>query len=217
MTDLNAMDLEVEAKALVASASRPKRRVSPRLARQLADAEDLEVDTPFGSVMAWRLGAGPATLLVHGWEDDNALWGPLIGACAEMFRAVVVLDLPGHGFSQAESCTVETAGEAILAVAEALGPIDSIVGHSFGCSAATYAMSRGLPARRAAMIAGAVLYTPADLDRFAKRWIARQVERGADPEVAARADSLRRERQLAETPQLKAAIAGLTAAGLLIH
>ena len=31
---------------------------------------------------AWRVGDGPAVLLVHGWGDDNSLWAPLIDALA---------------------------------------------------------------------------------------------------------------------------------------
>ena len=75
--------LTLLAAACAQEASKPKRRVRPRLARRLADAQDMEVDTPNGPVMAWRLGDGPATLLVHGWEADNALWSPMIDACAE--------------------------------------------------------------------------------------------------------------------------------------
>src|SRR5665213_2926669 len=99
MSDLSAADLDAEARRLIESLGKPKRRVRPRLARMLNEAEDREVATPTGAVMAWRLGAGPATLMVHGWEDDNALWSPLIDTCAEMLRASVAFDLPGHGWS----------------------------------------------------------------------------------------------------------------------
>src|SRR5580704_7203115 len=107
MSDLSAADIEVEAKRLVESLGKPKRRVRPRLARKLHEAEDQEVDIGAGAVMAWRLGAGPATLMVHGWEDDNALWSPLIDVCSDMLRASVAFDLPGHGWSPAEECSME--------------------------------------------------------------------------------------------------------------
>src|SRR5580692_929094 len=87
MTDLPPDDLDAQALEMLEEAAKPKRRVRPRLARKLADAEDLEVQTPNGPVQAWRLGVGPASLLVHGWEDDNALWSPLIDACAATGRA----------------------------------------------------------------------------------------------------------------------------------
>jgi pimeloyl-ACP methyl ester carboxylesterase len=220
MTDLSAAELDAEALALIEEAAKPKRRVRPRLARRLAEADDREIETPHGPVMAWRLGEGPASLLVHGWEDDNALWSPLIDACTDIFRAVVVLDLPGHGFSPTDSHSVEAAGEALLAIAEAMGPIDSIVAHSFGCHASLYAMAHGLQVHRAVMIGSPVPFTKApDSDRPRPPWVQRQIERGADPQVAQRADELRRQRQdeSGVTEKVEATIAAMTARALILH
>src|SRR3984957_21082093 len=129
MSDLGAADLEAEARRLAEERGKPKRRVRPRLARMLNEAEDLEVATAHGGIMAWRLGSGPATLMVHGWEDDNALWSPLIDLCAEMMRGSVAFDLPGHGWSPAEECSIQAAGAAGLAGGGAFGAIDSVVAH----------------------------------------------------------------------------------------
>src|SRR5579872_5505047 len=193
MTDLRADEIEAEAQRLLDGMGKPTRRVRPRLARGLRDGEDLEVETPFGGVMAWRLGPGPATLMVHGWEDDNALWSPLIDVCAEMLRASVAFDLPGHGWSPAEECSMEAAGRAVLAVAEALGPIDSIVGHSFGCGATIWALAHGLSVPRAVLIASPVPRSSArgwDMEEWKKH----QVGRGEDPAVVDRAMALMAER-----------------------
>jgi len=198
MSDLGAGDVEAEAQALVARMGRPVRRVNPRVARLLRGAEDLEVSTPAGGVMAWRAGAGPATLMVHGWEDDNALWSPLIDACSEMMRAAVAFDLPGHGWSPAETCSIVDAGQAVLAVAEAFGPIDSIVAHSFGCPASIWAMANGLNVPRAVMIGTP---QPRSKERGGWNmddWKQHQIERGEAPEVVERAMQL-----LAERPQTR--------------
>jgi pimeloyl-ACP methyl ester carboxylesterase len=219
MSDLRDDDLETEALSLAERAGRPRRRVRPRLARALADGEDLEVDTPHGPVMAWRLGAGPASLLIHGWEDDNALWGPLIDACRRLGRAVVAFDLPGHGWSPSEAHSPEAAGEAALAVARALGPIDSVVGHSFGCKVAVYALAHGLDVPRAVMIATPTPRTKPH-DRFGEAWIAEQVDRGEDPEVAARAAHIlaRRMNDPDQTAYAaEADIPALAAKALIIH
>ncbi|MDR3512810.1 MAG: alpha/beta hydrolase [Caulobacteraceae bacterium] len=193
MSDLHDDDLETEALRLADEARRPKRRVRPRLARALSRGEDVEVDTPHGPVMAWRLGVGPATLLIHGWEDDNALWSPLIDACEQLGRAVVAFDLPGHGWSPSEAHSVEAAGEAALAVARALGPIDSVVGHSFGCGVTVYALAHGLEVSRAVLIASPVPRTK-PYERFTEKWIQEQIDDGEDPEVVARAAEILRER-----------------------
>jgi pimeloyl-ACP methyl ester carboxylesterase len=219
MTDLSADDIETEAQRLAEEARRPKRRVRPRLARALSRGEDMEVPTPNGPVMAWRLGVGPASLLVHGWEDDNALWSPLIDACEQLGRAVVAFDLPGHGWSPAEASSLEAAGEAVLAVAAALGPIDSIVGHSFGCPASIYALSHGLDVSRAVMIASPVPRTK-PYDRSHDDWMQEQIDNGEDPAVVERAMELLRESYTAQ-PQsgfsVEEVLPTLTAKALILH
>jgi pimeloyl-ACP methyl ester carboxylesterase len=210
-------ELDAQALELLEEAAKPKRRVRPRLARKLAEAEDLEVQTPHGPVMAWRLGAGPASLLVHGWEDDNALWSPLIDACAAIGRAVVAFDLPGHGFSPTEEFSLQAAGLAAVAVAEALGPIDSVIAHSYGCPASIHALSHGLKADHAVLIASPV---PRTGDASMERWARRQVERGADPTVARRAGELMAAR--AETAPgspfaAEAEIPSMTTPALILH
>ncbi|MBI1251724.1 MAG: alpha/beta fold hydrolase [Alphaproteobacteria bacterium] len=131
----------------------PRRRARPRVAEPLRGAADFDIDTPTGKIAAWRLGEGPAILCVHGWEDDNALWGPFIDTCAQIGRAAVALDLPAHGFSEGEWCPAPDAASAIRAVADALGPIDALVAHSFGGPASVMAMTEGLEVKRAAFIA----------------------------------------------------------------
>jgi pimeloyl-ACP methyl ester carboxylesterase len=216
---LEADDIETQAKRLVETDRRPVRRARPRLARKLYEAEDLEVQTPAGPVMAWRLGVGPATLMVHGWEDDNALWSPLIDACAAIGRAVVVLDLPGHGYSQAEECNVQTAGKAAIAVAEALGPIDSVVCHSFGCGATIWALANGLRAGRAALIASAVPRTKGGRRTF-DEWRQRRLDEGEAPEVVDRAVEILTARSEVQSPgafDVEAALKAMTDKAIIIH
>src|SRR5579875_3894587 len=186
-------ELDAEAEALIEAVMRPKRRARPRLAEPLHEAEDREIATPAGPVMAWRLGSGPAALLVHGWEDDNALWGPMIERLLANYRAVVVLDLPGHGWSQAELEGPDAAAKAVRAVADAFGPIEAVIGHSFGCVALVQAMAAGLSASHAVMIA-----SPIPKDRT--RVLERELERGAPAEVVTRAIQLYTGRQTATGP-----------------
>ncbi|HEY2662359.1 MAG TPA: alpha/beta hydrolase [Caulobacteraceae bacterium] len=219
MADPTTDDLDERAEAMLAEAAKPVRRVRPRLARQLADGEDLEVDTPHGPVMAWRLGVGPATLLVHGWEDDNALWSPLIDECAKIGRAVVALDLPGHGYSPSEAYGLDAASDALIAVAAALGPIDTLVAHSFGCPASILALSKGLQAERAVMIASPVPRS-GDPTRFGEKWLQRQLSRGYEPEVVERAAELMRERmpsRLGQHDEAEALVPSMTARLLAVH
>jgi pimeloyl-ACP methyl ester carboxylesterase len=140
----------------------------------------MEVQSPIGPVSAWRVG--PAVLLVHGWEDDNALWGPMIDRLQTFGRAAVVLDLPGHGYSRADFCGPEELAQALLSVAEALGPIEAVVGHSFGCVALTAGLAAGLAAQRAVLIASPI--------PDARRRLDREQGRNAPADVRARAQEL---------------------------
>lgn len=146
-------DLDKKAEELLFRLMGVRRRVAPRIAEAFRRAEDVVVETPVGRVQAWRLGEGPAVMLVHGWEDDHALWGPMIEGFAQMGRAVVALDLPGHGVTEAEDSTQEGGMLAVLAVAEKLGPIEAIVGHSFGCAVSGMAIANGLAVERAVFVA----------------------------------------------------------------
>jgi pimeloyl-ACP methyl ester carboxylesterase len=209
---LTAEEIEAAAQALIERATKPRRRARPRLAEPLQDAEDHRIDTPVGPVIAWRLGQGPAVLLVHGWEDDNALWGPMIDRLQANGRPVIAFDLPGHGFSPAEMTGPEAAGKAVRAVAEALGPVEAVIGHSFGCIALTLALADGLAAERAVLIASPI-------PRTRGRSLDRALE-GEAPEVAARVREIMAARQSAAPPvfDMEAAVARLGAVkALIVH
>ncbi len=197
-------EIDTEARALLEQMRTPKRRVRPRLAEPLHDAEDRVVETPVGRVTAWRLGAGPAVLLVHGWEDDNALWTPLIDALQALGRPVVALDLPGHGFSEAEMAGPESVAEAVLAVAAAMGPVDAVVGHSFGCPVSVRAMALGMRIDRAVLIASA--------NPRRRSWFGRMRDRGVPEAIIDRVGDL-----MGEVYDVTLDIPGMTAAALFVH
>jgi pimeloyl-ACP methyl ester carboxylesterase len=131
----------------------PKRLREARIADRLSSIEPRVVPTRWGDVVAWRLGSGPAVLLVHGWEDDNSLWSPLVDELDASGRALVAFDLPGHGASGGDWGVSFEGTDAIVAVAEALGPIDAVVAHSVGCGMTAGAIGEGWKVERAALIA----------------------------------------------------------------
>jgi pimeloyl-ACP methyl ester carboxylesterase len=131
----------------------PKRLREPRLADRLSGVEPTIVPTRWGELVAWRIGSGPAVLVVHGWEDDNSLWSPLIAELDQRGHAVVAFDLPGHGASGGDWAVGFEGSDGIVAVSEALGPISSVVAHSAGCGVAAGAMGEGWRVDRAVFIA----------------------------------------------------------------
>ncbi len=204
--------LDQEARSLILDLSRPRRRARPRLAEPLAAAQDLEAPTASGPVAAWRLGEGPAVLLVHGWGDDNALWGPMIVRLAADGWAVVALDLPGHGFSSAGFAGIKPAAEAVGAVAAALGPIEAVIGHSFGCVALTAALDGGLKAAKAVMIAS-------PLPRGLAARLEQERARGAPNALIDRAQAILTAEAADQTPEfdLEAAARRMSATALFVH
>jgi pimeloyl-ACP methyl ester carboxylesterase len=176
------MSLDEQARALLSELMTPKRRARQRLAEPLRNAEQVEIETPAGKIAAWRLGEGPAVLLVHGWQDDNSLWSPLIQSLADIGVASVAFDLPGHGFSGGDQCTPSLAAAAMGAIAAQLGPIDAVVTHSFGGPVTGFALMNGFAARRIVLIAA-----PRGRN---KRWFDVAEERGVSADIVHRAREL---------------------------
>jgi len=210
VTEADAIDLDARAERLLAQ-RRPNRRDEPRLAPQLAGAECRDVETGYGRVAAWRVGPGPAVLMVHGWDDDNSLWGPAIDACAAAGRAAVVLDLPGHGFSEAPDPHYRVAAAAVAAVARELGPVDALMTHSYGGAVSVAAMAAGLAVDRAVLIAATVPRRMPGFDPAAMPADARAVH-----DRAAAIYEARTGRPMA-VYDVEAAVPRLTARALFVH
>lgn len=171
------------AQAMAAQMGQVRRRPRPRTAPILAEAEHQMLPTPVGAVASWRLGDGPAVLLVHGWEDDNSLWQPLGEALFEAGVPFVAIDLPGHGFSEGDGLTLQGGGAAVAAVAQAAAPIFAVVTHSFGGPLTVEAIEyHGFRPERAVLIASPL----AQAEQFARMG----ARHGAPPEAIARARAL---------------------------
>jgi pimeloyl-ACP methyl ester carboxylesterase len=140
-------------------------------------------EVPFqgGPLAVWDFGEGPTVLLAHGWNgsarDLEAFIPPLV---ARGFY-VVAWDGPGHGESPGSSASIPLLAEAMLAVGRRVGPVHAVIAHSLGASAATLALSRGLAASRAALLA------PAGELAFYPRAFARGLGLGARADGVSRA------------------------------
>jgi pimeloyl-ACP methyl ester carboxylesterase len=159
----------------------PTRRREPRVADRFGTMPPTMVPTRWGDVAAWRLGSGSAVLLVHGWEDDNSLWSPLVDELARRGRALVAFDLPGHGASGGDWAASFEGSDAIKDVTAAVGPIDAVVGHSAGCGVAAGAMVEGWAVARAAFIAPPLAE--------GNRWLRRAEQLGVPADVAVAAQT----------------------------
>jgi pimeloyl-ACP methyl ester carboxylesterase len=113
------------------------------LDRKLTDSAE-QFDIPFeGQVLktyAW--GEGETVLLVHGWGSRASHLAFLGRSIAKSGFRVIAFDGPAHGNSvfngdQPRSSLPEFC-RAIFHISNHFGPIYSLVGHSFGGTAATF-------------------------------------------------------------------------------
>lgn len=168
-----------QVEALLEAFAVPKRYREPRIATAFESLPVQQVPCdPHGTLSAWRLGAGPAVLLVHGFEDDNSLWDPLASELARLGRPVVAFDAPGHGTSDGHWGLGWDFADGIHAVADALGPIDAVVAHSIGVPAVLGAIREGFTPGRCVFIAPPL--QPAGHDR----WRHYRDELGVTDEIA---------------------------------
>lgn len=95
----------------------------------------------------------PKVLLTHGWAGDAQQLRPLADTLAQAGFEPVLLDLPAHGRSSGWRSNLLQWVRALFAVTARFGPWDGVVAHSLGALAMSHALARGLPARRAALVA----------------------------------------------------------------
>ncbi len=135
----------------------------------------------------WRAGAGPATLFVHGWDDTHRVWRRFAQDFLQKQRPLLLMDLPGHGASKAESCHWPQAGRSVTDVCAAQAPIDTIIAHSFGGIATARAIALGARADFVVLIAP-------PLDRSVSGWTATQRRNGVSEAIISKAASIYQER-----------------------
>ncbi|HET8715629.1 MAG TPA: alpha/beta fold hydrolase [Holophagaceae bacterium] len=119
----------------------------------LAEARPFRFRSGTLSLQAWRWGEGPAVILVHGWGGRGGQLHPFVAPLRAAGFAVLALDGPGHGQSEGRTATVPRFAEALLDLAAQEGPFHGLLGHSFGGATSAFALSRGIGAARAVVIA----------------------------------------------------------------
>jgi pimeloyl-ACP methyl ester carboxylesterase len=123
----------------------PSRKPATEKARKvLADAQPImaraqRVMLPISSgavathYFAPLVGQCSETVLVtHGWGSRTEHMLPIVEGLRSSGRAVVALDLPGHGASSGRTLNMALAAEAVDAAWRQFGPFATMVGHSFG-------------------------------------------------------------------------------------
>ena len=143
----------------------PRHTARPAEEQFIATGEPMELGAGGARLRGWSWGRGPTVVLVHGWGSRSGRWSVLAPQLVEAGFRVVAYDGPGHGRSRGRFASMPEFADALAAVAEQVGPVHGLVGHSLGGAAVALAMHRGLAANRAVLLAPA-----GDAESFSHRF-----------------------------------------------
>jgi pimeloyl-ACP methyl ester carboxylesterase len=121
-----------------------------------------QVQWPFedANVTVYAMEAtGPTVLLAHGWGGHAGQMLALANGLAEAGMRPVIMEMPAHGRSAGLKSNLVQFARAIEYVVARLGdsgqPVQMLVAHSLGATAAAFAVARGLPVERVVLVAPA--------------------------------------------------------------
>lgn len=144
----------------------PRRHPPRKELAALSTGEPFMVAAGRERLRAWRFGAGPTVLLVHGWGGRGGQLTPLIPPLMAAGCEVVTFDAPAHGASTGRLASGITFAEAISAISARVGA-RAALGHSMGAAALGWAMASGLELDAAVM-----LCPPMSIARFFREFCA---------------------------------------------
>jgi hypothetical protein len=130
----------------------PPRSPPPRAEEEaLRRAERFTVRAGGARLRGFRLGSGPAVLLVHGWGGRGGQLAPLAPPLLAAGASVVGFDGPAHGASGGGFASLPRLAEAATAIARVFHA-RAAIGHSFGAAALGLALARGLDLDAVALV-----------------------------------------------------------------
>lgn len=98
-------------------------------------------------VQVYEWGSGSRTVLIaHGWGSRASRFAPLADVLVARGWRVLALDAPGHGISPGRSSSLPQFIAALDAIADRLGPVHALIGHSLGALAIVCARQDSAPA-----------------------------------------------------------------------
>ncbi|MCG8015738.1 MAG: alpha/beta hydrolase [Candidatus Thiodiazotropha sp. 'RUGA'] len=121
----------------------PPRFPSPRRERLAVQNSHLQFQQINGQQIAvYRWGEGKPILFSHGWGGRGSHFHALVDILVEAGYQAVTFDAPAHGQSSGKRTNMLEVTNTLVTLAESLGPLKAVVGHSFGSGIALLAMNR---------------------------------------------------------------------------
>jgi Serine aminopeptidase, S33 len=128
--------------ALISTPPRYKPKPSELVLR--ASAHQWKIPFQDGWLQCYRWGKGPVCLFVHCWGGRGTQADEMIKHLAKNGMCVVSFDHPAHGHSSGNTAEMVRMAAAVTAVIEhvanRLGPVHTLIGHSLGVAASAIAL-----------------------------------------------------------------------------
>lgn len=191
--------------------SPPRYEARPGEEAFLATGTRLTVRNDDQDLAVWSWGSGSSVLMAHGWGSRAGRFSALAAALMQSGFRVVVFDAPAHGESMGSQASLPQFSRALQAVAAAVGPVHSLIGHSLGGAAVSLALREGLSARRAVLLA-----PPADVVLFSHAF-AEHLRIPTRVRTVMRRNLETRLRFRFEELHIPTLARGMTAAALIVH
>lgn len=107
----------------------------------LNTSEKYRLDVNGIAIQTYRWGQGPKKILfLHGWQSHSFRWKKYIEMFPKEEFTLYALDAPAHGLSTGNFIHLPLYGEVIDKFIHHVGPLHSVVTHSFGGFAILYAL-----------------------------------------------------------------------------
>lgn len=137
----------------------PKPNIRPKEREFLATAQQRRSEMAGYPVVEYHWGEESSSrkvLLSYGWHYNAGRWRHFVPALVDAGFHVIAFDPPGHGLNPGNFCNVVINSDIIAGLIQKYGPLEALIGHSFGGAGSVRALNRlpaGLRPRRAAIMA----------------------------------------------------------------
>jgi pimeloyl-ACP methyl ester carboxylesterase len=97
----------------------------------------------------------PLLIFVHGWESNAARWRYFIREAIKLGYHVVAFDAPAHGDSSGKHINLPLYMQVLAEIGRKFGPIECLIGHSFGGAAIMQTLAKtDIPRPKSTIIIG---------------------------------------------------------------
>ena len=150
----------------------PKPRVREKERSFLDSARQLRSKRGGQAIVEYHWGDAdaPLVLLSYGWAYNAGRWRHFVPALVEAGYRVLAYDPPGHGLAPTGVLNIPMNAAILRDLLKTYGPVDTMVGHSFGGSSSVYAihdLPTSLHPRRMAIMAS-FSYAPRVFKQYKK-------------------------------------------------